>query len=84
MYNVGDVLVYIGNESGGKFETGKRYIVEKIDKIDYAIDDGDVDNFGRAFIIFENCSQGVFIDSMNGDFRDIKKHREDKINTLLK
>ena len=80
-YKVGDVLVFTGKSRN--FRTGKRYKIFKIDTIDYYIDDVDP-NYGKTCLYFEKTHFGCYAEYANDNFKHVDRHREDKLNEILK
>lgn len=80
-YKVGDVLVFVGESKN--FKKGKRYRIFKIDKIDYYIDEVD-SNYGKTCLYFEKTHFGCYTEYADDNFKHIDKHREDKLNEILK
>lgn len=89
-YQVGNILVFVGDPKGSKtdFEHGKhfikgnQYVVEKKSIIDYEIDDLDT-NYGQEALYFLGHGYGCFSDFAKKNFIHLNELREDKLEKIL-
>lgn len=79
-YNINDDLVFIGDIDPHKFETGKRYKITGIGKVDY----DSVDVEPKDCIYFEGCDYGCYTDYADEHFIRLDELRNDKIGEILK
>ncbi len=79
VYNINDVLVFVGDTDSHKFETGKKYKILSKGSIDY--DHEDVGT--RECIFFENCDYGCYDDYADAHFIKVEDDRDYKLDKLL-